>query len=132
VREGLAGIDEAEHKAIVRIRDSRSRLSGLSLVMLLVGRGFGPPLLGIVIGLGAIHGNNREPGRVGRVLATYWAWLLGVTVAAYLALMPGTVLLSALADFENTLLASVLPLIAFGGAVLALIPGRARDHDPSD
>jgi hypothetical protein len=72
-------------------------LIGLSLILLLVGGGFGPPLLGIIVGVTATRICAPSPwwhahlaGR--HVLATLWPWAFAAAVVAWLSIFPGTVL----------------------------------------
>lgn len=103
-------------------------LIGLSAVMLLVGGGFGPPLLGVLLGFGAIRRTSRPRiGRISRALSKYWTWLLAAGVLGYLGLMPGTVLLSLVFDVDATPLAISLPFMAFVEAAAALLASRAQD-----
>ena len=70
----------------------RLDLAGLSLVLLVVGGGFGPPLLGLAVAAAASLPEPRQERR-GRLLATAFPWLLGAAVVAWLALVPGLPLL---------------------------------------
>lgn len=118
-------------------------LAGLSVLLLLVGGGFGPPLMGVIVGLTATRMGGtarRAPARQAPGLGRMWAALVGITVASYLALMPGTVLLYAYFDVESPALVSALMAIAFAAFALALIAARAHDradryqsmHQPTD
>lgn len=104
-------------------------LIGLSVVLLLVGGGFGPPLLGVIAGLAGMRIGvvpQRPPGALLRGLAPAWGWLLGGAVAAFLALVPGIPLLS-LAGVQSAALVTVIAPLSFvllGAAALA-----ARGHD---
>jgi hypothetical protein len=71
----------------------------LSLVMLLVGGGFGPPLIGILLGIAATRINaplgwwrTHLTGGTRWFLATAWPWFLGADLIAFLSLFPGMVL----------------------------------------
>lgn len=103
----------------------------LSVLLLLVGGGFGPPLIGIIIGVAATRigaVGRRRPGRVSRALAPAWPWLLGLTVAAYLALVPGLVLLAHPLGVDSAGLVAGLSAAAFGGLFLTLVAARAHDR----
>jgi hypothetical protein len=105
-------------------------LIGLSLLLLLVGGGFGPPLLGIVLGIGASRigaVSRRPPGPVGRALARAWVPLLSVGIAAYLGLFPGTVLLSLVTEVPEGAVYA-LASVAFGAAIASLAAARAADR----
>jgi hypothetical protein len=110
-------------------RHVASGLIALSVVLLLLGGGFGPPLLGIVIGFGARRlPSTPRHGRTADWLASAWPWLLGAAVVGYLGLMPGTVLISYFTGVESAGLTSSLAAIAFSGAALALVGARAHDR----
>ena len=68
----------------------------LSVALLLVGGGFGPSLIGLILGIAALR-MHSVPRRTSRSflspLARLWPWLVGVGVVAYLGLFPGAVLL---------------------------------------
>jgi hypothetical protein len=109
-------------------------LLGLSVVLLLVGGGFGPPLLGIVVGIGAIGARPRAPAArpstgIVRALGALWPWCLAAAVAAWLLVMPGTMLLDQVFGVRDLgALVPVFVLIAFGTLALAILTGRARDR----
>lgn len=76
----------------------------LSVLLLLVGGGFGPPLIGIVIGLVATRigvVSHRWPGPIAAALGRAWAWVLAAAVLGYLALVPGTILLDQLLGVDS-------------------------------
>jgi hypothetical protein len=105
-------------------------LVGLSIVLLLVGGGFSPPLIGIVLGIGASRigaPSARPPGPIGSRLAGTWPWLTGLGVAAYLGLFPGLVVLSGVLAIPD---AAVYGLAgtAIGAMVLALAAARQADR----
>ena len=105
-------------------------LLGISTLLLLVGGGFGPPLIGLVVGIGLVlqaPSDATTPGKVSAGLAPRWRMLLWITVAAYLALFPGLVLLSWVGP-DLPWATAVLPFIAFGALVLSLVAGSTRDR----
>lgn len=110
----------------------------ISIVMLFVGAGFGPPLLGVILSAAASRINapldwwRRHLGRgVRSILAGLWPWALGAGLVAWLLLMPGTVIVSSfVADDADAALAvavSFLILAAFGLLGLTILAGFARD-----
>ncbi|HSJ83140.1 MAG TPA: hypothetical protein VLA91_04915 [Acidimicrobiia bacterium] len=106
-------------------------LIGLSVVLLLVGGGFGPPIMAAIIGVAATRiGKERrkEPGFIGSVLARAWPWLLGAGLVGYLGLVPGMVLVSRMTGFDNPYLVSGLMLVAFAGLILSLVAARLHDQ----
>ena len=105
-------------------------LSGISVLLLQVGGGFGPPLIGILLGLAAMRAAapGRPPGRLRQRLSRSWRPLLGSTVLAYLGLFPGTVVLYWLTGVNSAALVMVLVAFAFGGFALTMIAMLARDR----
>lgn len=72
----------------------------LSIAMLLVGGGFGPPIIGILAGvagtrIGAPLGWSRAhlPARVRRILAYLWPWVFGVALINGVFLFVGAIIL---------------------------------------
>jgi hypothetical protein len=104
-------------------------LIGLSLLLLLVGGGIAPPVMGVVVGAVAtrIHTAPRRPvGRTGRTGAGLWPWFLAAAVAGHLVLVPGMPIAS-LAGVASE--AMVIGLAAFAFANLGLALWAARAHD---
>ena len=107
----------------------------LSVVMLLVGGGFGPPLLGIMLGTAATRINAplnwwRAHLTAGsqRFLARLWPWSLVAGLIAWLSLLPGTILLDHFFGVDNPdLVVPVLTFSAFGLLLLTIFAGLAYD-----
>ncbi|HEX6129608.1 MAG TPA: hypothetical protein VF071_11365 [Candidatus Limnocylindria bacterium] len=103
-------------------------LIGLSVALLLVGGGFSPPIIGVVLGVAATRigaPSTRQPGPILSAFAPLWPWALGIGIAAYLGLFPGLVLLSGVTRVADAavyglagtaLLAMLLALVAARGA----------------
>jgi hypothetical protein len=105
-------------------------LIGLSILLLAVGGGFGPPLMGLIIGAAAPKGDPASPHRrrgANRALARFWPLLLVSATLGFLSLVPGTVLLSHVAGIESAGLVTGLGIFAFSSLVLALRAARAAD-----
>jgi hypothetical protein len=104
-------------------------LIGLAAVLLLVGGGLAPPVMGVA--LGAVATRMRvalpPPGRVGRAIGPLWPWFLGAAVVGYLGLMPGMVLASS-RGLESAALVAGLAAFAFANFALALAAARAHDR----
>lgn len=103
----------------------------LSVLLLLVGGGFGPPLIGAIVGVGATGIGatpRRRPGRVAQAVGRVWPWVLGAAVLGYLSLLPGTILLGQLLGVDNPGLVYALSAFSFTGLILALVAARAEDH----
>jgi hypothetical protein len=108
-------------------------LIALSVLLLLVGGGFAPMLMGIILGIAATRigaVSRRSPGGVARAMGRVWPWALGVGVLGYLALFPGLVMLSWLSGVSDPSL--VLGLSALSFAALLLAPVAARAHDRAE
>lgn len=106
----------------------------LSLLLLPVGGGFGPPLIGIIVGFGATRIGTtplRRPGRVARAAGRSWPWVLGAAVLGYLSLVPGTLLLGHFLGVDNPVLVPTLTTFSFAALILALGAARAADHVPA-
>ncbi len=107
-------------------------LIALSVLMLLVGGGFGPPILGVIVGVAAtrIDGSLtwwrvHLPAGSRRVLASLWPLFYLADLVAWLTLFPGSVLLGA--DRLDAGLIPVLSLFAFGFLLLTTFTGFAHD-----
>ncbi|HEX6207034.1 MAG TPA: hypothetical protein VF058_01620 [Actinomycetota bacterium] len=106
-------------------------LIGLSAVLLLAGGGFGPPLIGIIVGVAATRIGSipaRRPSRVARALGRAWAWVLGTAVLGYLSLVPGVVILDQALRVESASLVAGLTALSFAALLLALVAARAHDR----
>lgn len=110
----------------------------LSIVMLLVGGGFGPPLLGLIVGVAATRitaplawWQAHLSRRARRVLSAVWPWLFAAGLFAWLLLMPGTMLLDYFIGVSNPeLVIPVLAFSAFGLLLVVVLTGLAYDSQP--
>lgn len=112
-------------------RHSAQFMLGLSLVLLLVGGGFGPPLLGALTGLLAARvraTTTRRPGRGTQRGARLWPWPLVATAGSFLALVPGTALLYLASGWSSPTVVAVLTVTAFIATALAMWTARAHDR----
>ena len=66
-------------------------LCGISILLLLVGGGFGPPLIGILLGLAAMRAAapGRPPGRLRQRLSRSWRPLLALHGDGLSGVVPG-------------------------------------------
>lgn len=106
-------------------------LIALSVLLLLVGGGFGPPLMGIILGIAAMRigaASRRPPGSVARAVGRVWPWVLGVGVLGYLALVPGLPVLSWLFAVTDPNYVLVLSAVSFAALLLAPVAARAHDR----
>lgn len=106
----------------------------LSVVLLLVGGGFGPPLLGIILGLAATTINaplgwwrDRVSPGVRRLLGAAWPWSLGAGLVAWLLLFPGSTIASYYYGVDDPGLTVTLIALAFGFLFLTIVAGIAHD-----
>ena len=110
-------------------------LIALSVVMLLVGGGFGPPILGMIVGVAATRINaplrwwRTQPSSGSRhFLAKVWPWCFVAGVIAWLLLLPGTILLDFFFGvYIPDVVVYVLSLCAFGLLLLTVLAGFAHD-----
>ena len=105
-------------------------LIGLSVLLLLVGGGIAPPIMGLVVGTVATRIGTIPPrrvGRTGRALAAAWPWFLAGAVLGYLGLVPG-VPLASLIGLTSEWLVIGLATFAFANLALALTAARAHDR----
>lgn len=109
-------------------------LMGLSVLLLVVGGGFGPPLLGVLLSIGLLRAARtwppvRHTGPVRRALGRRWRTLLVLAVGSFLALFPGVVLLRWWTGFDSVWLTALLPPVAFTGLILRLAAALTHDRD---
>ena len=111
-------------------------LMALSVLLLLVGGGIAPPLIGLLLGLTATRvptsgrwRRTQPAGLVPRMLARAWPWLLAIDVLAFLGLFPGVVLVGATLGGQAVpeAVAYALMLTAFIFLPLSLVSARAAD-----
>lgn len=109
-------------------------LIGLSILMMLVGGGFGPPIIGIlagVTGLG-IHAPYRWwrshlPVPIRHFLAQLWPWVFGVCLINGLFLVIGSVILVYFFDLNNPDLFVNSFFFAVVSLLLTIFTGVAYD-----
>lgn len=106
----------------------------LSIVMLLVGGGIFPPILGILMGIVGTQINGpltwwRTHLSAGwqHFLARLWPWSFGACLAAWLLMFPGLCILDYFFGVSDPNLASILFPFAFGSLVLTILIGFAHD-----
>ena len=125
--------------ASVRNKNGGRVLLLLSVIMLLVGGGFGPPIIGILagvagtgIGAPSTWWSKRLAASVWRFLGTLWPWVFGVAVINGVFLVIGSLILVYFCDlnnpelFVNSFFFSVLSLL------LTIFTGRAYDIRKSE
>jgi hypothetical protein len=107
----------------------------LSVLMLLVGGGFGPPIIGIlagVAGTGAGEASSRRrkrsPAKRRPLLAKFWPWTFGIAVANGLFLVIGSLLLVYLFDVNNPDLFVGSFFFSVVSLFLTILTGRAYDR----
>jgi hypothetical protein len=106
----------------------------LSIVMLLVGAGFGPPMIGIIVGAAATRTNAPLTWwrahlsiSLRRFLGRLWPWSLVACVIAWLLLFPGISVLAYFFGVNDPSLIAAAFLSAFGLLLLTIFSGFARD-----
>ena len=105
-----------------------------SVLLLLTGGGFAPPLMGLIVGVAATQ--IRNPLRRWRasrqrtrppLLARLWRYLLVVSVVGYLALLPGIPVMSQFIQIEDPAIVAYLALFSLSTLVLALLASLVWD-----
>jgi hypothetical protein len=106
----------------------------LSFVLLLVGGGFGPPLLGTILGVTATRINapltwwrTHLPAGLKRFLGALWPWSFAVCLIAWLYMFPGSILLDYFLGVGNEMTIPIAALLAFGSLLLTIVAGFASD-----
>ncbi|MHB1132871.1 MAG: hypothetical protein ACYC4L_10840 [Chloroflexota bacterium] len=107
----------------------------LSLVLLLVGGGFGPPLLGLILGVAATRINSHftwwrahlSPG-AHHILGALWPWSFAAGLAAWLFLFPGTILVDHYFGVSDPgIMVAITVLSAFTLLLLSIFSALAFD-----
>jgi len=100
----------------------------LSFVLLLVGGGFGPPVMGFILGGTGTRVSSPPEWKAGRgILARLWPLLFVAGIIGYLSLWPGLVILSQFIPAE-VLPTAQLTLFSFTTLILAILSGFAYDN----
>jgi hypothetical protein len=124
--------------AFVRNKNSGRTLLLLSIIMLLVGGGFGPPIIGILAGVAgtrigrpSIWWRKRRSVKVWRFLGSVWPWIFGLAVMNGVFLVIGSVILVYLFDLNNPDLFTNCFFFAVLSLFLTISIGRAYDAQES-
>ena len=119
-------VDQKKHGGLMMIL--------LSLVLLLVGGGFAPPLFGIILGAAATRINSpltwwrtHLPTGLRDFLAKLWPWSFAVCIAAFLYLLPGSILLDYFFGVGSPLMVAVFAFTAIGSLLLTIVAGFGHD-----
>jgi hypothetical protein len=106
----------------------------LSGILLLVGGGFGPPLLGLIAGVVATRINagfawwrTHLSVQAQRILANVWPWSYALCLAAWLLLFPGALILGYFFPAIDPAVIYTLILLAFGSLLATIVIGFAHD-----
>lgn len=126
-------------------RYSAAVIAALSIALLLVGGGFAPPVLGLVLAIAATKVRSplpwwrtRSPGTARRVLSVAWPLLFGASVASLIVTILGVASLAYFLGVESETLTLGLLLAMLVLLALALVSSMARDAeaqrsaDPTD
>ncbi|WP_345207498.1 hypothetical protein [Fodinibacter luteus] len=106
-------------------------LVALSVLQLICGGGFGPPIIGLVAGLLATrvdHTWATPGGRATNLAARLWPWPLVLAVASFLMLVPGFQFLFAVSGPVSPELVGPVTLAAFASTALAVFSARSSDR----
>ena len=106
----------------------------LSVIMLLVGGGVGPPIIGILAGMAGtgikaplIWWRKRLSVNLQHFLATLWPWIFGITVINGVFLVIGSVILVYFFDLNNPDLFTNSFFFAVVSLILTIFTGIAYD-----
>ncbi len=106
----------------------------ISIIMLLVGGGIFPPILGILIGIVGTRINAPStgwslhlPAGLGPFLGKAWPWSFGICLVAWLLLFPGTNILGYFFGVDDMNLTVMIILLAFGSLASTIFAGLASD-----
>jgi hypothetical protein len=110
-------------------RTPRLDLVLLSILLLLVGGGFGPPILGLAVAAAASGPEPRHHHGPEPLLAHAFWWILATAMIAWLALVPGLPLLDLAFGTGDAALLPVI-LAAFTLFPLCVLASRAADAVP--
>jgi len=109
-------------------------LMALSTLLLLVGGGIAPPLMGLMVGGAATRigtplkrWSARGPGSNPPLLARLWPSLLVASVLGYLALLPGIPIASQFVEIEDPAIVGILALFSFATLILAVVGALVSD-----
>ena len=108
----------------------------LSIILLLVGGGFGPPLLGIILGVAALGINARFPWwrahlphSAQHALSAACPWSFGAALIAWLLVLPGSMLLDIFFGIDERALYTFI-IAACSLLLLTITTGFVRDMQP--
>ena len=120
--------------AFVQRKNGGRVLILLSIIMLLVGGGIGPPVIGILAGVAGLGINaplswwrKRLSINLQRFLATLWPWIFWIAVVNGVFLVIGSVILVYFFDLNNTDLFMGSFFFSFISLLLMVFTGRAYD-----
>jgi len=105
----------------------------LSLLLLLVGGGIAPPLMGVIAGAAATRIGKpvrrwRDPGRdTPPLLARLWPIFLAASALAYFTLLPGIPIASQFVELQDPAIVAYLALFSFATLLLAVLAALAWD-----
>lgn len=108
-------------------------LCALLIFMLLVGGGFGPPILGMIAVLVSLKTDSplklwsRLPATLHRILSRLWPWSFGLCLLGWLMLFPGAALIAFFTGVDHALLMLIPILVAFTSIPVTLLLGFSRD-----
>ena len=106
-------------------RRPRLDLFGLSILLLLAGGGFGPPVLGLAVATAASLPEPRRRHRSGLPARAFW-WIFAATVLVWLTLVPGLPLLDLALGTGDVALLPVI-ILAFTLFPVCVAAARAAD-----
>ncbi|HUU76903.1 MAG TPA: hypothetical protein VMX55_01065 [candidate division Zixibacteria bacterium] len=105
----------------------------LSFILLFVGGGFGPPIIGFMVGLAATRINsqfnwwNKHVSVNARSsLSKMWLYSYISSIISWFSLWPGIIILVYFTGFQNSLIVIILTLFSFGTLIFTIFSGFAH------
>lgn len=106
----------------------------LSFILLLVGGGFGPPILGVIVGLAATKINSEfnwweeyVPISIENLLAKIWLYSLIIAIVSWFSVWPGLIIL-AFFGIQEPLIAIFLISLSFVMLFLTIFSAFSYDN----
>jgi hypothetical protein len=105
----------------------------LSIALLLTGGGFGPPLLGMILGLFILCSNKKKQvtanGPIKIWIAAHWQVLFSITLGLWLFLFPVIPILTWLFHYLNEMMVAIATPAAFLFLALSLCSASFQDNN---
>lgn len=112
---------------LVQRRWAGAALTSLSTVLLLVGGGFGPPIVGTVVGVAAMRALRPAPAPQPVMLGKLWPVCFVACVASWLMVFPGISLVASFVAVGSPAALLSVVVSAFVALAMAILTAGWRD-----